>query len=239
MVDYSKVICVSGIPVGVLLAGQYVPSASVDAVQRHVEGIATGHNREIELLDGTVKAELLARLAVAPRPPANFGERFAREAGHIQAVAEAYHRSQKAEVEWKFLDDLRNMRRYRDQANLGTIGDEAQQLLQDVRSYCNCRYIVLFTNVNEQDTVLSPLAQVGFGEEPSSHGGGTAPLQLDKGRLGCYWRARVAHIYPAGRIRDEPWCTWRACRAVGRCVVCSGDDFGRYVSGDYAVRAVR
>lgn len=183
MVDYSKVICVSGIPVGVLLAGQYVPSASVDAVQRHVEGIATGHNREIELLDGTVKAELLARLAVAPRPPANFGERFAREAGHIQAVAEAYHRSQKAEVEWKFLDDLRNMRRYRDQANLGTIGDEAQQLLQDVRSYCNCRYIVLFTNVNEQDTVLSPLAQVGFGEEPSSHGGGLPHFNWTKAGL--------------------------------------------------------
>ena len=170
MVDYSQVICVKGIPVGVLFAGQFVPNAGVDSVQRAVKAIADGTSLDIEFLDGEIAKELLTSTVSAPRPPVDFSERFRREADHIQMVAEAYYASQKADTERKFLDALRNLRRYHDQPDLTTISDETQRLLRSILQYCHCKYIVLFTNISERDTVLSPLAQVGFDEPSKMHG---------------------------------------------------------------------
>lgn len=130
MVDFSQVICVKGIPVGVLFAGQFIPNAGTDAVQRAVSVITDGTNRDMKFLDRSVANDFVASATHTRRPPAEFGERFSREADHIQMVAEAYYTSQKAEIERKFLDELRNLRRYHDQPDLTTISEETQRLLE-------------------------------------------------------------------------------------------------------------
>ncbi|HQY90389.1 ATP-binding protein [Caldilinea sp.] len=162
LTDFSQVICVDELPVAVLLAGQFAAPQKKDEVRHLVQRIAKGARSEIQLLDDGVEGELLQRVDQIDPPSPDFAARFSREAERLQTMAAAHYHRQKVEYENEFLDKLRKARRFADVTTLQEISGEAGRLLRMVQEHCGIRYIVLFCSVGERDTVLTPLAQVGF-----------------------------------------------------------------------------
>ncbi len=165
LTDFSQVLCVDDAPVGVLLAGQFAATEQKDVVRRRVRRIVAGEHRDIALLDPAVGEELLHQASQIKAPEVDFAERFRREVENLQAIATAHYRQQKTEYEACFLDRLRSARRFSTAATLQPIRSSARQLLQIVQEHCGARYLLLFCNVGEKDTVLTPLAQVGLAGE--------------------------------------------------------------------------
>ena len=162
LTDFSQVLCVDDAPVGVVLAGQFATPEQKEIVRRRVGRIVAGEHREITLLDPGAGDELMRLAAQIKSPRADFAERFRREVENLQQIATAHYHHQKAEYETRFLDRLRSARRFSTVTTLQPIRANAEQLLQIVQQYCGTRYLLLFCNVGEKDTVLTPLAQVGL-----------------------------------------------------------------------------
>ena len=171
MTDYSQMLCVDGSPVAVLLAGQFAGSAQKDEVRRQVRRIANGERREVVPLDDAASAELMQLVTQIPTPTQEFADRFRREAEHVQTMATAHYHRQKADYQSAFLDRLRSARRIVKATTLSAIGHDVDELLRIVQQHCGLHYLVMFCNVAEDDTVLTPLAHVGLqvgGDENSA-----------------------------------------------------------------------
>jgi signal transduction histidine kinase len=130
----------------------------------------------------------LLQQSKALRPlPADFHSRLAREAGHIQRIAEAEYRGLKQQWEHEFLDHLRSFDGFDAIADLNQIRHHTERLLEQVYRFCRCRYLVFFANIREGDTVLAPLAQVGLPAALEQHlphfNWRKAGLPLDKVQL--------------------------------------------------------
>ena len=165
LTDYSAVICVKNIPVAVMLAGQFAPPNSIQRIQKRIRLIGEASNdRDIRFLQDNVDVELVRLAEELTPPPDDFAIRMKKEVNLLQQLAEDRYQKDKHEKEQEFLNDLRISRRFGEVKDLRQIREETVELLERIRHYCDARYIVLYTNVGPDDTVLTPIAQSGFSE---------------------------------------------------------------------------
>ncbi|MFZ4662183.1 MAG: PocR ligand-binding domain-containing protein [Caldilineaceae bacterium] len=91
LADAAHLVEVAEQPVAVVFGGQFRPSQGHTFVQERVQQLGVGRFAHIQLLDEQVKPELLHHSSTLPPMPADFKQRLAREAAHIQRIAEAEH----------------------------------------------------------------------------------------------------------------------------------------------------
>lgn len=204
--DAAHVVQVGRHPVAVLLAGQFQSPHGATTVQRHVNEMESRQRRPITLLDAQAKPELLTLAAQLTVAPPDFRTHMAREAHHLQRIAEAEHQRIKTLWEQEFLDQLRAMLHFEVTTDMGVIRQQTEFLLRQVQSFCRCSYLVLFANIQEKDTVLAPIAQVGL---PPNHQGNLphfnwkkAGLPLDHTRLKQVGLTHLSSVAPRG-IRGD------------------------------------
>lgn len=162
VLDARHIVTVHGHPVAVLFAGQFRPEGGVEAIQRNVALLGSGRYKEIIPLDESVRRDLHLRAAeLQPKPP-DFERRLQREAEYISRLAEAQFDSIKTRWEQAFLDRLRSTRPLDQVDDIQQVRALAATLLEQLRSFCRCDYVVFFANVQENETVLIPLAQAGL-----------------------------------------------------------------------------
>ena len=162
LLDAAHVVQVGRHPVAVLLAGQFQSPNGADFVLRHIDEMASRQRRPITLLDADAKTELISRATQLTCAPADFRAQVAREAYHLQRLAEAEHQRIKTRWEHEFLDHLRDALHFEVTTDIGRIRQHTEQLLRQVQSFCRCKYLVLFANIQEKATVLAPIAHVGL-----------------------------------------------------------------------------
>ena len=206
LTDAAHVVEIQGRPLAVILAGQFRPRHGHGAIKERIQQLGTGRLAAIHLLNANAKAELLQHSAALQPIPPDFQARLAREASHIQAIAEAEYQRLKHEWEHEFLDNLRSFDGFDTVTELIHIRQNTERLLEQVRQFCRCRYLVFFANIRESETVLAPLAQVGLtlgGEQALPHfNWRKAGLPLDKGQLKAWSPARVNAVGSKG-IRGD------------------------------------
>lgn len=187
LTDAAHLVAVAEQPVAVVFGGQFQPKQGPSFVQERVRQLGAGRFAHIQLLDDQVKPDLLHHSTALSPMPADFKQRLAREAAHIQRIAEAEHQRIKHEWEHEFLDTLRSYEGFDAVNDLIQIRQHTERLLAQVQRFCRCRYLVFFANIRQGDTVLAPLAQVGLPttiEKPLPHfNWRKAGLPLDKAQL--------------------------------------------------------
>lgn len=154
------VIQVQNQPVAFLFSGQYRPDSGVEHIQEKVESLGTGDYSNVNLNDD-VRLELLIQADALRPPPEDYLTNIREVVDNIQWLAEAEHHRRKTEQEQAFLEKLR------DECSVNTQTSEILRqivgtLLEVIAHYCGCTYTVFFTNINEGDTVLYPLASFGI-----------------------------------------------------------------------------
>lgn len=160
--DAAHVVTIEEQPVAVVFAGQFRPQQGHAPIVENIHQLGSGRFSHIQLLDRTVKQELLQySAALLPLPP-DFHDRLAQEVGHIQRIAEAEYQHLKHHWEHEFLDGLRNFDGFDVIDDLSHIRRHTARLLDQVRQFCGARYLAFFANIREGETVLAPIAQVGM-----------------------------------------------------------------------------
>jgi signal transduction histidine kinase len=127
-----------------------------------VRSLGSGHFVHIQLYDEATRQELLSLTERLPEIPPDFHERLQREAEHIQKIAEAEYQRIKSLWEQEFLDTLRVFTSCDEATSLGQLRRCIADLLEHIRSFCRCQYVVFFASIRESDTVLAPIAEVGL-----------------------------------------------------------------------------
>lgn len=162
VMDARHLVYVCGRPLAVLFAGQFRPPEGTARIRRHVMEVGAGRRSGVTLQSVEIQQQLLAYAeALQPAPP-DFQERLEREANYIGRLAEAQFGSSKAQWEQRFLDELRSTRPLEQLDDIQQVRRLAEGLLARLRAFCRCDYVVFFANVQENETVLIPLAQVGL-----------------------------------------------------------------------------
>jgi len=87
LADAAHLVEVAEQPVAVVFGGQFQPDQGHALVQERVQQLGTGRFSQIQLLDDGVKPELMRHSLTLPPMPADFKQRLAREAAHIQRIA--------------------------------------------------------------------------------------------------------------------------------------------------------
>ncbi len=160
--DYACGIVVHGKLVGALIAGQFRPSdaQSFDGIRLNIDKLKMGQYPTMQVRDNSVVAQLRSDANKLEIAPANFREKIRREAEYITAIASAAYEHKKATWEQAFLDNLRDSATNTTET-LAEIRTVTTNLLTLVQGFCQCRYAVFFANTRENETVLTPIAQVG------------------------------------------------------------------------------
>lgn len=204
--DAAHVVAIEERPVAVVFAGQFRPRQGNAQIIKQVQQLGAGRFAHIQLMDSTVKQELLQHSAALLPLPADFHTRLAQEVGHIQRIAEAEYQHLKHQWEHDFLDGLRNFDGFDAIDDLSHIRHHTARLLEEARQFCSCHYLVFFANIREGETVLAPLAQVGLPvalEEKLPHfNWRKAGLPLDKLQL-KQWEATRINSAAAKGIRGD------------------------------------
>jgi signal transduction histidine kinase len=168
VLDARHLVLVCGQPVAVLFAGQFRPPEGTAHIHDQVREIAAGRRSGITLRAVTLQHQLIALADQLQPPPADFAARLQREAHYISRLAEAQFESVKRRWEQSFLDELRSIQPPAHAPDLPHIRTLAEQLLTKVRKFCRCAYVAVFANLQENDTVLIPLAQSGLPTEAAT-----------------------------------------------------------------------
>lgn len=151
-----------GQTVAVVFSGQYRPPEGVEPILRNVRSLGSGRYASITLLSESTRRELLSLAGELAEPPADFGQRLQREAEHIQRIAEAEYQRLKKLWEQQFLDTLRAFDTHNQTAGLEQLREYALKILAQAREFCRSDYLIFFGSVQEDDTVLAPIAGVGL-----------------------------------------------------------------------------
>jgi signal transduction histidine kinase len=112
--------------------------------------------------------------------PPDARERLECEVEHIQRIAEAEFERHKRQWEQDFLDDLRRTSIGPGEADRSHLQQKLCHILELIRAFCRCEYLVFFGSVQEGDTVLAPIAQAGV---PSAIVGSLPHFNWKKARL--------------------------------------------------------
>lgn len=165
LLDMAEVVLVHGHPVAVLLSGQFRPKNGVEQIKQVVRGIAGGQHPNIKLIDSTTASDLLHATDELPTPPADFQARLMNEVALVARLAEAEYDRQKALQEQRFLDSVRAFDNISEVKELGNLKDFTTDLLEKILQFCGTQYVLFFTNIQQNETVLAPLAQAGLDAE--------------------------------------------------------------------------
>ena len=93
--------------------------------------------------------------------PVDARERLEREAKHIQRIAEGEFGRCERQWEQDILDELRKTFEPGD-GDKAHFQESLNSILEQVRLFCRCEYVVFFGTVGEGDTLLTPIAEVGI-----------------------------------------------------------------------------
>jgi signal transduction histidine kinase len=151
-------------PVAMIYSGQFAPSSGLDAVLENTRLLGSGRFAHIKVTDA-VRKELLSRAEALPPEPPKLHELLEREALFIQGLAEDKCHEIRLELHQVFLDALRGDSSYDTEVRLEQIERNVASHLQRVITFCGCEYAVFFASVQEEDTVLAPIAAVGVPSE--------------------------------------------------------------------------
>lgn len=166
LIDYSHVITVLGEPVGVLLAGQFGNPAGPEPTNAEIDEVVQGKRHALTMVKPDASQLLKAAAANLNVPPPGFVEKVTREVHLIEKLAEEHHLQNKIRAEQDFLDQLRTMRQFSASATWPNIRQKTQRLLKQLQNFCRCQYIIFYINFRADDTILTPLAEVGLNSIP-------------------------------------------------------------------------
>ena len=161
----AHVIRVNEHPVGLVLAGQFRPHGDSNGIAEAVAGLGTGRHARIGPLTDETRHDLLHAAQTLPSQPDDFATKLAREAQHLERLANAEYALRKYQWEYEFLGELRTMASNPRIDRLETLRNVTGKLLDHVRTFCRCRYVAFYANLREDETVLIPIAQAGFSDE--------------------------------------------------------------------------
>ncbi len=165
LLDMAEVVLVHGHPVAVLLSGQFRPKNGVEQIKQLVRGIAGGKHPNIKMIDSDTTSDLLRSADELPPPPADFQARLTNEVSLVARLAEAEYDRQKALQEQRFLDSVRAFDSISEVKELGNLKEFTTDLLDKIRQFCGAQYVLFFANIQQNETVLAPLAHAGLGAE--------------------------------------------------------------------------
>ena len=172
--EYAEFRCHMGLRVGaravtvrdqviaIMLGGQFAPDEGIDEILANVAAIADGARSELKLRDPSVRHTLeeMAR-ALQPAPP-DFQAALAREAQHVERLVNTEHGMRRSTGEHEFLERLHTAQNFLDIDSLAKVTASVNNLLREVRTFCQADYLVFFASVKENDTVLVPIGQDGL-----------------------------------------------------------------------------
>jgi signal transduction histidine kinase len=165
--EYTCPIYVQGWPVAELIASPR--QSQNDIAQVQPAAIAAGNAAPGRDGNLAASARPISPTERNASPQAGVKDRLRHEAKHIQHIAEAAYERIKHKWEQAFLDQLRGARTLGPNDDLSAIRQRTVGLLHEIKQFCRCRYVVLFANVQETGTVLTPLAHVGVPEHIGEH----------------------------------------------------------------------
>jgi signal transduction histidine kinase len=180
--DMTCIIRIRNRPVALVFSGQYRPAGGISGIQKTIQRLGTGSYSYIQ--SGDSERKQLLSLAQELRPmPSDARDRLEREARHIQSIAEAAFEQTKRQWEEEFLDELRTSIEPDKVADHNQLRQRLNRVLDLIRTFCNCQYVIFFGSTQEGDTVLAPLASAGvppaIAESLPHYNWKKAPLPLE------------------------------------------------------------
>jgi signal transduction histidine kinase len=158
--DMTYIIRIRNRPVALVFSGQYCPSGGMGDIQKIVQRLGSESYSHIKLGDSERK-QLLSSVQELPPMPVDACDRLEREAKHIQSIAEAAFERTKRQWEEEFLHELRTSIGPEKVADHNQLRQRLNRVLDLIRTFCNCQYVIFFGSTQEGDTVLAPLASAG------------------------------------------------------------------------------
>ncbi len=159
LIDMTHLICIHDHPLAVAYSGQYQPENGKEAIIQALQ--QTGSDPEEKFPDSFAD-ELLQLADQLPVLPADAAKRLAREAKHVQRIAEAEYERKKREWEEQFLDELRQITLEANPLSRESLQHSLQSILEKIRSFCRCEFMAFFGNDQEHDLVLRLQAKAGI-----------------------------------------------------------------------------
>lgn len=161
LLDSRYIVQVRGHAVGVLFSGQFRPAHGIEHIRESVHAIGTPVFPNITAKHASAQSKLIQLSEGLKNEVNNFQENLRKEASLIQHIAEAKFQQTKSEWELEFLNQLRSARSFGEPKDLQEVNQQASVILEQVRKFCRCQYVILFANLQATDTVLSPIANAG------------------------------------------------------------------------------
>ncbi len=196
--EATYVIKVERQPVALLYSGQYLPPDGISALQQRVSELGTGHYAHLQVGDDA-RQKLSSLAEKLPTAPPDLCDLLRREAEHIQRLAEAKYSQDKYQWEQRFLDMLRTPASSSRTAKLDHLRQDVRGLLEQIRTFCRCDYVVFFASVQESDTVLAPIAGIGI------------PPEIEKSLPHFNWRKADL---PLEHLTAKVWDTTQWCQTA-------------------------
>lgn len=163
LVDMSYIIELNKRPVALLLTGQYCPPEGAAPIRRVLEQL------DQPGVNGVQRAELHRLVEQLTPVPGDARANLEREAEIIRHIAQDSFALRKRNEEEIFLDQLGQSVGGEPIVTRDDLVERMERLLDHLRQYIHCQYMMVFSAVLEDDTVLSPLANSGL-TEPDDEG---------------------------------------------------------------------
>ena len=151
LLDMTHVIRVKGVPVAMLISGQYRPRDGLDAIHAAIDA---------KVDDESVRRVLHRYADELPAPPEidKLRASFEIEALHIEKIAEREYDHQRSESENDFLQELEQMAAPTPEKTIDAVRVRITLMLDRCAAFLGIRHILLFAAIRPQDTVLQPIA---------------------------------------------------------------------------------
>lgn len=160
LADMTYIIRVNSRPVAMLFTGQYCPVEGSRFVHKTIDMLGTpgAPPFPVEPWEKAGLHELADRL---PALPERVRDDLEKKAMVIQQFAEAEFQLHKRQREQEFLDALRMESSGPLVSSRADLEGKLRGLLEKVVAFLRCEYLVFFSALMEDDTVLVPLAYTG------------------------------------------------------------------------------
>ena len=166
LADMNYVVCYGKRPMAVLFSGQFAPADGPDAILAEIRSLAAGGHHDLKLHQGAAPKLEQHALELEPYPTTAL-EAFVTEGQFIEERLLEHLREHKDRRERQFLDTLRQdavtVVEPVDRAKLQAL---VSPILEKVRGFLGCAWIVCFGSLREGDTVLAPIGSTGVPEDP-------------------------------------------------------------------------